>query len=194
MSSSDTTESQRGHPSPMMFVSIGLGTVVAVALIVVVSILTGGKVTTSGGQPTNALVGKSVSAFTLGGLNGGTVTAPWATGHPGVLIFFASYCGPCKAEMPKVANYLRTHDQGAVHVVGIDVTDERSKGQRFVATSSVRFPVAFDPHAAVTSGNFQINAIPDTVFVSARGIITQVYVGAIPKDQLIKGIEALRSA
>jgi cytochrome c biogenesis protein CcmG/thiol:disulfide interchange protein DsbE len=164
----------------MMFVSIGLGTVVAVALIVVVSILTGGKVTTSGGQPTNALVGKSVSAFTLGGLNGGTVTAPWATGHPGVLIFFASYCGPCKAEMPIVANYLRTH--------------ERSKGQRFVATSGVRFPVAFDPHAAVTSGNFQINAIPDTVFVSARGIITQVYVGAIPKDQLIKGIEALRSA
>jgi thiol-disulfide isomerase/thioredoxin len=98
----------------MMFVSIGIGTVVAVGLIVVVSILTGGNVSTAGGQPTNSLVGKSVSTFTLGGLNGGTVTAPWATGHPGVLIFFASYCGPCTAEMPVVPKYLRTHNQGAV--------------------------------------------------------------------------------
>ena len=177
----------------MMFVSIGIGTVVAVALIVVVSILTGGKVSTVGGQPTNALVGKSVSTFTLGGLNGGTVLAPWATGHTGVLIFFASYCGPCKAEMPIVAKYLRTHNQGTVRVAGVDVTDQRSNGQQFVATSGVTFPVAFDPHAAVTSGIFQINAIPDTVFVNDRGIVTQVYVGAIPKDQLIKGIEALRA-
>jgi thiol-disulfide isomerase/thioredoxin len=178
----------------MMFVSIGIGTVVAIVLIVVVSLLTGGKVITTGGQPQNALVGKSVSAFALGGLNGGPVKAPWATGHPGVLIFFASYCGPCKTEMPIVATYLRTHYQGVVNVVGVDVTDQRSMGQHFVTTSGVTFPVAFDPHAVVTSGIFQINAIPDTVFVNAKGIVTQVYVGAIPRDQLIKGIAALKTA
>lgn len=178
----------------MMFVSLGIGTVLAVALIVAVSILTGGKVTTAGGQPTDALVGRSVRTFSLGGLSGGTVKAPWATDHPGVLIFFASYCGPCKAEMPVVAKYLRTHNQGVVRVVGVDVTDQRSSGQHFVAASGVTFPVAFDPTTVVTSGIFEISAIPDTVFVNAKGIVTQVYVGAIPKDELIKGIAALKSA
>lgn len=178
----------------MMFISIGIGTVVAIALIFVVSVLTGGKVTTIAGQPTNALVGTSVRSFTLAGLNGGTVTSPWSSGHPTVVIFFASYCGPCKAEMPKVAKYLRSHSQGAVRVVGVDVTDQRTDGQHFVAASGVTFPVAFDPQSTVTSGIFQINAIPDTAFVNSKGIVTEVYVGAIPRDQLIKGIAALKNA
>lgn len=178
----------------MMFVSLGIGTFVAVALIVVVSILTGGKVTSANNQPVNAMVGKSVKPFTLSGLSGGTVKSPWSSGHAGVLIFFASYCGPCKAEMPKIATYLRTHDEGSIRVIGVDASDLRGAGQHFVARSGVTFPVAFDPNTAVTNGIFQINAIPDTVFVNARGIVTQVYIGAIPKDQLVKGLAALKSA
>src|ERR1039457_6572215 len=101
MSLSETTKPQRGHPSPMMFVSIGIGTVVAVALIVIVSILTGGPVKGNQGFATSNLVGTTVKSFTLSGLNGGEQRAPWASGHPGVLIFFASYCGPCTRKCPK---------------------------------------------------------------------------------------------
>src|ERR1700722_19005683 len=106
MSLSETTKPQRGRPSPMMFVSIGIGTVLAVALIVIVSVLTGGSVQNDDGQTASSeLVGTTVPSFTLAGLNGGKVVAPWATGQAGVLIFFASDCGPCHKEMPKVATY-----------------------------------------------------------------------------------------
>jgi len=176
----------------MMFVSIGIGTVVAIALITVVSLLTGGKVNDNATSQ-NALVGKSVRGFSLSGLSGGTVRSPWTSGHPGVLIFFASWCGPCKAEMPKIAKYLATHGEGAIQVLGIDTADQRSAGQSFVSRAGATFHVGFDPSSSIASGVFGFQGIPETVFVSAKGVVVEVYPGAIPKDQLVKGLEVLRA-
>lgn len=175
----------------MMFVSIGIGTVLAVALIVIVSILTGGSVQNDGGLTSN-LVGHKVETFTLAGLNGGKVRAPWATGHPGVLIFFASYCGPCHAEMPEVARYIRKHSPRPVVVMGVDASDKLASGQAFIQHSKATFPVAFDPNDVVTSGIFQFESVPETVFVSKDGVVEQVYFGAIPVSQLKSGIASLQ--
>lgn len=177
----------------MMFISLGIGTAIAVALIVVVSILTGGSVTSNNGPSTPALVGKTVKSFTLSGLGSGQVKAPWSSGHASVLIFFASDCGPCQSEMPKVAKYLRNHDESPLVVMGIDVLDGRTAARSFVRRDGVTFPVAFDANGNVTSGNFQFQGIPETVFLSKRGVVSQVYFGAIPVDQLAAGIRALKS-
>jgi thiol-disulfide isomerase/thioredoxin len=177
----------------MMMVSLGIGTVVAVTLIVVVSVLTGGHVTNGPSQPTNQLVGKHVASFSLPGLKGGTIVAPWKSGHAAVLIFFASWCGPCKAEMPKVAAYLRSHNEGSIRVIGMDSHDPRGPGTAFVKKSGVAFPVAYDPNLTVAS-LFNLVAIPDTAFVNAKGVITQIYIGAIPKSQLVKGLATLRAS
>ena len=176
----------------MMFVSIGIGTVVAIALITVVSLLTGGKVNDNA-TVQNALVGKSVRGFSLSGLSGGTVRSPWSSGHPGVLIFFASWCGPCKAEMPKIAKYLATHGEGSIQVLGIDTGDQRGAGQAFVRRAGATFRVGFDPSSSIASGTFGFQGIPETVFLNAKGTVVEVYPGAIPKDQLIKGLETLRA-
>jgi thiol-disulfide isomerase/thioredoxin len=177
----------------MMMLSLGIGTVVAVALIAVVSVLTGGRVTNGSTEPTNQLVGKHVASFSLSGLNGGTIVAPWKSGHAAVLIFFASWCGPCKAEMPKVASYLRHHNEGSIDVVGMDSRDSRGPALAFVKSSGVSFPVAFDPNLTVAT-IFNLAAIPDTAFVNADGVVTQIYSGAIPASQLAKGIAALRAS
>ena len=45
----------------------------------------------------------------------------------------------------------------------------------------------------MTTGIFKFATIPETAFVNAKGIVTQIYFGAIPKDVLVKGIAALRA-
>jgi thiol-disulfide isomerase/thioredoxin len=192
---SDTTRPPRPRWSPKKKRSVAVGSVAAVVAIVVVSILTGGHVTTNNGEPTSNLVGKSVAAFSLSGLKSGTVEAPWKSHHAAVLIFFASYCGPCHSEMPKVAAYLRHHNEGSIRVIGVDAGyDSRSAAKKFVKKSGVTFPVAFDPTDKVTTGIFDFATVPETAFVTAKGVVNQIYFGAIPKDVLVQGIAALRRA
>jgi thiol-disulfide isomerase/thioredoxin len=171
-----------------------MGTAIGLIAVVVVSIFTGGHVTTDDGEPTSNLVGKSVASFSLSGLTSGTVVAPWKNHHASVLIFFASWCEPCQSEMPKVAAYLRHHNEGSIHIVGIDANDERGAATTFVEKSGVTFPVAFDANGVVTAQTFKFLTLPETAFVTAKGIVQRVYFGAIPKDTLISDIAALRRA
>ncbi|HWD96136.1 MAG TPA: TlpA disulfide reductase family protein [Acidimicrobiales bacterium] len=170
--------------------------VLAVALIAVVSVLTGAKVTPSGhgkALPTTKLVGEHVGNFSLGGLNGGEIHAPWTQGHASVLIFFASWCGPCQGEMPKVAAYIRAHNPSPIDVVGIDANDERSAGQAFVKKDGVTFPVAFDADGTVTGGDFGFQELPESVFINAKGVVKKVYFGAVPERVLASGIKMLKN-
>ncbi|MHB2027648.1 MAG: TlpA family protein disulfide reductase [Acidimicrobiales bacterium] len=168
--------------------------VIAVALITIVSVLTGSRETSNGSTPRSALVGKQITTFNLGGLNGGTQEAPWVHNRASVLIFFASWCTPCQGEIPKIAKYLSSHSTGAVEVLGIDANDKRSAAQAFVKKDGVTFPVAFDANGAVTSGDFGFITLPETVFLNSRGIVTGVHIGAIATTQLARGIRSLQSS
>ncbi|HEY1222708.1 MAG TPA: TlpA disulfide reductase family protein [Acidimicrobiales bacterium] len=193
MSLSETTKPARGHPSPMMFVSLGLGAVIAIALITVVSVLTGGKVTNANTTPKAALDGTRIASFTTGGLDGGSQKAPWSSGRPSVLVFFASWCGPCQGEMPKLAKYVSTHHEGNVEVLGIDAGDERGAALSFTKKDHVTFPIAFDPNDSITAGLFKFAALPETVFLNARGVVESVHVGAIRVAEFASGIKSLES-
>jgi peroxiredoxin len=173
---------------------IGIGVVLIVGLVATVSAFTGDKVPKSATPPHSELVGRRVMDFSLGGLSGGTVKAPWESGRPSVLVFFASYCGPCQGEMPKIASYIRTHSPSPVDVLGVDAIDERSSAQAMIKRDGVTFPVAFDPNGVVTNGDFGFGEIPESVFISPKGIVERVYYGAIPEQQLALGIAKLKAS
>ena len=177
----------------MALISLGLGATIAIVLILGVSYLTNraNRTGSSTTLATTALVGTTLKGFSSPGLFGGTVASPWTSGHPSVVIFFASWCGPCQGEMPKVATYVRTHHLGAVRVVGVDANDLQSSARSFVTKDKVRFPVAFDANGTIANGLFQFLTLPETVFLTASGKVTSVYFGAIPTDKLAQGIAAL---
>jgi thiol-disulfide isomerase/thioredoxin len=178
-----------------MVISLGIGVVVAIALIAVVSVLTGGSVTSGNKNvlTSSALVGHHVKGFSLEGLNGGVVTSPWSDGRASVLVFFASYCGPCQGEMPKIAAYIRTHNPHPIDILAVDAVDKRTAAQAMIKKDGVTFPVAFDPNGTITTGLFGFEDVPESVFVNAKGIIKGVYYGAIPKNILITGLKKLRA-
>jgi thiol-disulfide isomerase/thioredoxin len=172
----------------MMLLSLGIGGLVALSLIVTLTVLTGKSVTLGKYQaPTSALVGKKVLSFTVTGINGAMVSAPWKSGRAGAVMFFASWCTPCQRELPKVTNYLKTHSYGAVQILGVDEEGAASglaSGRAFVAKNHVMFPVGFDPNDSVVTGIFKFGQIPETVFVSKSGVVKSVVFGAISSSRL----------
>ncbi|MGH9019684.1 MAG: TlpA family protein disulfide reductase [Acidimicrobiales bacterium] len=189
MSSSATTEPSRARLTRRAKAWIAAGVLGAVAAVTVTSVLTGASPTT--GPPKSALIGTRVASFRLAGLNGGVVRAPWGSGHPGVVIFFASWCTPCQHEMPALAAYVATHVGAPVQVVGVDALDAAASARRFVAKDGVGFAVASDPNGQVTSGEFGFQTLPETVFVNARGVVTDVKYGAISNARLSQGVATL---
>ncbi len=174
----------------MMFLSLGIGGVVALLLIVAVSIATGGS--NSGLFDANTLDGHRVAPFTLPSLTASTATTPWASGHPTVVIFYASWCEPCIKELPRVATYVSTHDLGTVRFYGVDYNDSLGSGKKFAARAKVTFPSGFDQGGKETTTLFNLPGLPDTVFVNSDGTVSHYVIGPVSNTQLATGITALR--
>jgi peroxiredoxin len=176
----------------MVFVSIGIATVLAIALIAVVSAFTGGKVTDQNGQTISPLVGTTIKPFSGTGVTGGTVHAPWEAGHPTVMVFFGSWCSICHSEMPEIASYVKHHDVASVSVLGDDNDEPLSDATAFVKKLGLTFPVISDPSNHISVGVFKFTfGDPETVFLNGRGVVKEVRLGAISIKQLKAGIAAL---
>ena len=114
-------------------------------------------------------------------------------GKPLVLNFWASWCGPCKSEMPDLeAAYRKYGDQ--IHFLMVDLTDgvqetvEKAAG--YIAEQGYTFPVYFDSDMAGASA-YGVTGIPVTYFIDAEGTFAAYYQGAMPAEVLQQGIDLL---
>jgi len=158
----------------------------------IVGLLTGSESKGATSAPRNALVGSRVSGFQLPGLSGGSVSAPWSTGHPAVVVFFASWCGPCHAELRELGPKIATSGYDGVAVVGVDGDFSSSSGIAFVRSSDVRFPVGHDSLLSVSNALFKLPGYPATVFVKGNGVVSDVVLGALSTSQLERDTARLR--
>jgi len=165
----------------MMFISLGIGASIAVVLIAIVSYFTGGTVTTPATQ--SSLIGKSVPGFTVKDLKGATITSPWSTGRPTLLVFVASWCDPCRKELPGLAAYLAHHSLGNLAVLGVNENDDPASAAALLRSANVTFPVVPD-HGTIATGDFGFSALPDSVLVSSTGTVLAATTGVTSNAQL----------
>jgi cytochrome c biogenesis protein CcmG, thiol:disulfide interchange protein DsbE len=127
--------------------------------------------------------------FSLPALEGGgTISLADYRGKVVVLNFWASWCGPCKTESPRLQSaWERYRDRGVV-VLGIDAQDFRSDAQRFVERYGLTYPIAHDRNGS-TLGRFGLTGFPETWFVGRDGRLVGEHVsGEISEQELEKNI------
>lgn len=117
--------------------------------------------------------------FELQSRNGGLVSLSGLRGNVVMINFWATWCGPCRQEMPHLeALYKRYADLGFT-ILGVNVEEDSSLSDQFLAETPVSFPILFDPKNSV-SALYDVNAMPSTVIVDRGGNMRFVHHGYQP--------------
>jgi peroxiredoxin len=128
------------------------------------------------------VVGAAAIAFDLKTLDGKAAGLEAFRGKPLVLNFFASWCDPCREEMPLI-NELAT--KGVKHgysVLGIAVEDTRAAVTEYVKEAKLVFPIALDLNSTVKR-SYRIFGPPATFFIDGQGVIRDVVLGPISAER-----------
>lgn len=99
-----------------------------------------------------------------------------------ILNFFATWCGPCRSEMPELERYQQAHAD-EVLLLGIDAEEKHTVVEAFVAEMKVTFPVAIDGAGDVLR-LYGVGSFPTTVVIGADGRVKMYEVGAISNAEV----------
>jgi len=108
-------------------------------------------------------------------------------GTPLVLNFWATWCGPCRAEMPALERAAQRYD-GHVTIVGINQAEDPAVIQAFVDEFGVTFPIALDADQAIGADLYNVRGLPTTYFIDGEGIIRYIWMGEMNSVTLEEGI------
>jgi cytochrome c biogenesis protein CcmG, thiol:disulfide interchange protein DsbE len=124
--------------------------------------------------------------FSLQTLNGEEMTLSELKGHPVIINYWASWCVPCRSEMPAIEEaYAAYQDQGVI-VLAVNATNQDSLSDvaSFIEEHNLTFPILVDSEGKV--GNlYEVLALPTTFFVQTDGIIQDVVVGGPMAEALL---------
>jgi thiol-disulfide isomerase/thioredoxin len=132
------------------------------------------------------LEGQPAPDFTLKTLDGSTVTLSKLQGQPVLINFWASWCEPCRAEMPEIVRVYETHKADGLIVLAINMTFEDSlpEAQAFAKEFQMPFPVLLDDTGAVGRDAYGLRVLPMSFFIDRKGVIVHRQIGAMNGKQL----------
>jgi peroxiredoxin len=120
---------------------------------------------------------------------GEEVTMDDYLGRPVVLNFWATWCPPCRAEVPHFQEASVKYN-GKATIVGIDQGEPSSVVTDFANSFALSYPLLLDQDNSVNR-QYGVTALPTTVFVDAQGVVREVYTGIINGAVLQDRIENL---
>jgi thiol-disulfide isomerase/thioredoxin len=127
----------------------------------------------------------------LKGLDGQLVRLSELRGKPVVVNFWATWCPPCKQEMPDLEKtYQKYRGEGLVFL-GVDQMEDLDTVQQFVKENGYSWTFLLDSDGEASKA-YRASALPTTYFVDRQGIIRDVQIGAINASQLESKLSKIR--
>jgi cytochrome c biogenesis protein CcmG, thiol:disulfide interchange protein DsbE len=165
---------------------------VAVVVVVLVGAVVAAVLLTSGGKNgATARPGEAAPNFTLPNLQDGKGSISLASykGTPVLVNFWATWCVPCKDEMPLLE---AAHKKwgSKVQFLGIDRQDYKPDALAFAQRTHVTYPLVADPNATLDEA-YRLRGMPTSVFIDASGHIVDQVTGPVTQSQLNDELKAL---
>ena len=137
--------------------------------------------------------------FTFYDIDGNAHTLSEFQGKPVILNFWASWCGPCKSEMPDLEDAYQEYGE-EVHFILVNLTDgvneTVSVASEYIAGQGYTFPVYYDidpegVNALAGAEAYKVSSIPITYFIDAQGNIVAYASGMMSASRLQSGIDMI---
>lgn len=128
-----------------------------------------------------AQIGAPAPDFTVEVIDGGKFTLSEARGQPIVLNFWASWCGPCRDEIPDISAYADANPQ--VHVIGVSVEDVDQSARDFAAEIAATYPLALGTDDV--EDTYPRLGLPATYIIDENGVVTKIFNGIVDEETLV---------
>jgi peroxiredoxin len=122
--------------------------------------------------------------FTLPARSGGQVRLEELKGQVVMINFWATWCGPCRQEMPLLEQIHAKYEPLGFTMLGVNVEPDSAEAEKWLKGVPVSFPILFDRENAV-SARFGVEAMPSSVLIDREGRVRHVHRGYKPGDEAV---------
>jgi len=140
----------------------------------------------------SGLVGKEAPDFALKSTTGENLRLSEYRGNVVMLNFWATWCGPCRQEMPLLDDLYNRYERVGFTLLGVNIDDDSQRAIDMMRELGVNFPVLFDARKDV-SKLYDVNAMPVTVILDREGNVRHVHQGYKPgyEEKYLNEVRAL---
>ncbi|MFC0473458.1 TlpA family protein disulfide reductase [Halalkalibacter kiskunsagensis] len=135
-------------------------------------------------------IGNIAPDFSLPTLEGNEMSLSDFKGKPIMINFWATWCPPCRAELPDMQRFYTNHDIVLLAVNGTNTESSKAHVDDFVGKMGLSFPVLTDLNGEVAS-LYQVRPLPTSLFIDETGTIRDIHVGPLNQERMIRQLEQM---
>jgi peroxiredoxin len=131
------------------------------------------------GLASSGMTGQPAPDFALKSSTGENLRLSEYRGDVVMINFWATWCGPCRQEMPLLDELYSRYERVGFNLLGVNIDDDSNRAMAMIQELGVNFPVLFDARKEV-SKMYDVSAMPVTVIVDRQGTVRYVHHGYKP--------------
>jgi peroxiredoxin len=125
------------------------------------------------------LIGQPAPDFALRSMQGDNLRLSEHLGEVVVINFWATWCGPCRQEMPLLDDLYGKYRLAGMTLLSVNIDEDSERAAQMAHTLKVSYPVLFDDRQDVSRA-YEVNSMPLTVMIDREGVVRQVFEGFKP--------------